>query len=113
MTRRHLAVAALTILLGVVLAAQRQAGTGGEEGADSSNMQLVGYNDLQGRSAYQPEIKRQGDRWIAYVGHHGGTAINPMTGREEPHGTSIVDVTDPKNPKYLAHIPGQPLVSAG
>lgn len=112
MTRRHLACAALTILFGVALAAQRQAGNGGEEGADSSNMQLVGYNDLQGRSAYQPEIKRQGDRWIAYVGHHGGTAVNPMTGKEEPHGTSIVDVTDPKNPKYLAHIPGQPLVGA-
>ena len=113
MTRRHLACSALTILLGVAVAAQRQTGNGQEEGADSSNMRLVGSNDLQGRSAYQPEIKRQGDRWIAYVGHHGGSAINPMTGKEEPHGTSIVDVTDPKNPKYLAHIPGQPLGAAG
>ena len=33
----------------------------------------------------------------------------PLTGKEEPNGTSIVDVTDPKNPKYLAHIPGQPV----
>ena len=39
--------------------------------------------------------------------------MNPMTGREEPHGTSIVDVTDPKNPRYLAHVPGQPLESGG
>ena len=80
MTRRHLACVAVTILLGAAVAAQRQAGNGGEEGADSSNMQLVGHNDLQGRSAYQPEIKRQGDRWIAYVGHHGGSALNPADG---------------------------------
>ncbi len=113
MTRRHLACVAVAILLSAAVAAQRQGGNGGEEGADSSNMQLVGHNDLQGRSAYQPEIKRQGDRWIAYIGHHGGNAMNPMTGREEPHGTSIVDVTDPKNPRYLAHIPGQPLESGG
>ncbi len=33
---------------------------------------------------------------------------NPLTGKEEPNGTSIVDVTDPAHPKYLHHIPGQP-----
>ena len=113
MTRRHLALAAFAILFGVAASAQRQGGSGGEEGADSRDMQLVGHSDLQGRSAYQPEIKKQGNRWIAYVGHHGGSAINPMTGKEEPHGTSILDVTDPKSPKYLAHIPGQPLNEAG
>ena len=113
MTRRHLAFAAFAVVFGVVASAQRQVGNGGEEGADSRDMQLVGHSDLQGRSAYQPEIKMQGNRWIAYVGHHGGSAINPMTGKEEPHGTSILDVTDPKNPKYLAHIPGQPLNEAG
>ena len=30
-----------------------------------------------------------------------------MTGKAEPNGTSIVDVTDPAHPKYLHHIPGQ------
>jgi hypothetical protein len=79
---------------------------------ESSNMKLVGSSDLQARSAYQPTIHHQGDRWIAYIGHHGGTdetpsPINPMTERAEPNGTSIVDVTDPAKPKYLAHIPGQ------
>src|SRR2546426_2933365 len=79
---------------------------------ESSNMNLVGTNDLQARSAYQPTIHHQGDRWIAYIGHHGGTdetpsPINPMTERPEPNGTSIVDVTDPAKPKYLSHIPGQ------
>src|SRR6195952_2730479 len=79
---------------------------------EASNMKLVGYNDLQARSAYQPTIHHQGDRWIAYIGHHGGAAelprpANPQTGKAEPNGTSIVDVTDPAQPKYLRHIPGQ------
>ena len=40
---------------------------------EALNMRLVGTNDLQARSAYQPTIHHQGDRWIAYVGHHGGS----------------------------------------
>jgi hypothetical protein len=71
-------------------------------------MRLVGYNDLQGRSAYHPVIQQQGDRWIAYIGHHAGSAQNPLAGRVEGNGTSIVDVTDPSDPQYLAHIPGIP-----
>ena len=79
---------------------------------EAKNMRLVGYNDLQARSAYQPTIHHQGDRWIAYIGHHGGSddipaPVNPQTGKAEPNGTSIVDVTDPAQPKYLRHIPGQ------
>nr|WP_235999832.1 hypothetical protein [Bradyrhizobium uaiense] len=79
---------------------------------EASNMRLVGTNDLQARSAYQPTIHHQGDRWIAYIGHHGGTddipdPVNPMTGKAEPNGTPIVDVTDPAHPRYLRHIPGQ------
>jgi len=78
---------------------------------EANNMRLVGYSDLQARSAYQPTIHHQGDRWIAYIGHHGGTAeipkpVNALTGQPEFNGTSLVDVTDPAHPKYLAHIPG-------
>src|SRR6516164_8633944 len=80
--------------------------------AESNNMELVGYNDLQARSAYQPVIQKQGDRWIAYVGHHAGVQPNPLTGKDEPNGTSVLDVTDPKRPKYVAHIPGE-LVQTG
>ena len=69
---------------------------------------LVGHHDLQARSAYQPVIHRYGERFIAYVGHHGGTKPNPLTGRDELNGTSILDVTDPRAPRYLAHIPGAP-----
>src|ERR1700728_1307241 len=79
---------------------------------EASNMKLVGTNDLQARSAYQPTIHHQGDRWIAYIGHHGGTdeipdPVNPLTGNGETNSTSIVDVTDLAHPKYLRHIPGQ------
>jgi hypothetical protein len=79
---------------------------------EAKNMNLLGYNDLQARSAYQPIVQHQGNRWIAYIGHHGGTdqipkPVNPMTGKAEFNGTSIVDVTDPKHPKYLTHIPGE------
>ena len=70
------------------------------------NTELAGASDLQGRSAYQPIIINQDGREIAYVGHHTGTMMNPLTGVVEPNGTSIVDVTDPTKTKYLAHIPG-------
>jgi hypothetical protein len=74
---------------------------------DSKNMKLEGYSDLQGRTAYQPTIEKQGDRWIAYIGHHGDKKLNPLSGKVEDNGTSILDVTNPKKPVYLYHIPGQ------
>jgi hypothetical protein len=73
-----------------------------------NNIKLVGYSDLQSRSAYQPVIHQRGERWIAYIGHHGGSQLNTITGKQERNGTSILDVTDPKLPMYLAHIPGEP-----
>jgi len=73
---------------------------------ESHDMRLVGQHDLQARSAYQPLIVKQGDRFIAYVGHHGGSKPNALTGAAERNGTSILDVTDPRAPKYLHHIPG-------
>ncbi len=101
------------IVLGFVLAslaagpASSQAPARGH-GAEGHNMELVGHDDLQGRSAYQPTIHQQRGRFIAYVGHHGGRARNPLTGADEDSGVSIVDVTDPTRPRYLAHIPGAP-----
>ena len=83
-----------------------------QHGAEAKDMELVGFNDLQARSAYQPVIQNQNGRWIAYVGHHGGTAtiskpVNPLNGAPEYNGTSIIDVTDPQHPRYLHHIPGE------
>jgi hypothetical protein len=75
--------------------------------AETYNMQLVGFHNLQARSAYQPVVVEQAGRWIAYIGHHGSQRMNPQTGQLENNGTSILDVTDPKAPKYLVHIPGE------
>jgi hypothetical protein len=79
---------------------------------EAKDMALVGFNDLQGRSAYQPLVREQNGRWILYVGHHGGTEsapkpINALTASPEFNGTSILDVTDPRAPRLLAHIPGE------
>jgi hypothetical protein len=71
----------------------------------SVDLELVGQNDLQARSAYQPVVHRYGDRRILFVGHHAGQALNPITGLLEKNGLSILDVTDPATPKYLAHWP--------
>ena len=80
------AVAIVTLLVGVPPAAAETPKIG--DPPEASNMRLVGFNDLQGRSAYQPTIHHQGDRWIAYIGHHGGTdavpkPINPLSGQAE------------------------------
>ena len=92
----------------LVPAQQPSGGAGRGHGAEQKDMNLLGYNDLQARSAYQPTIHQQGGRWIAYIGHHGGRAMNPLTSAVEDSGTSIVDVTDPRSPRYLSHIPGAP-----
>jgi hypothetical protein len=99
MTRWHFGVAAVVIGLSAGAAAQNK--------QEASNMDLLAHNDLQARSAYAPVVHRQGDRYIAYVGHHGGRQPNPLTGQVEPNGTSILDVTNPRQPRYLFHIPGE------
>ena len=109
MYRHWLWVGACVLSVSPALAQEQKIGAPPE----ASNMKLVGWNDLQARSAYQPTIHKQGERYIAYIGHHGGTddvptPVNPMTGKPENNGTSIVDVTDPAHPKYLHHIPGAP-----
>lgn len=92
--------------------------------AESKNMRLVGWNDLQARSSYQPTLHKQWfggqTHYVIYQGHHalagpgegaappGTPALssrNPLTGRDEPNGVSIVDVTNPRRPQYLFHLP--------
>ncbi|HTD91405.1 MAG TPA: hypothetical protein VK663_12130, partial [Burkholderiales bacterium] len=38
-------------------------------------------------------------------GHHGGSAMNGITEHKEANGTSILDVTDPRRPRYVHHLP--------
>jgi hypothetical protein len=102
---RSLGLILLTAMLSAHAAGETQTAP---TGAEQNNMELVGYDALQGRSAYQPIVHLQGNRWIAYIGHHGGSAPNPISGKEEYNGTSILDVTDPRHPRMLAHIPGEP-----
>jgi hypothetical protein len=52
------------------------------------------------------EARRAVDRLL---GHHAGVQPNALTRQDESNGTSVVDVTDAKLPKYIAHIPGEPV----
>ena len=97
----------LSVVIGVLVLALGAPVVSAQEGhgSESRNMRLVGMNDLQGRSAFQVVILKQGARWIAYVGTHGGAAVNSLTGHEEGNGTIILDVTDAKQPRIIHHLP--------
>ncbi len=72
------------------------------------NMKVEGFDDNQGRPIYQPLVVNQDGREILYLGNLAGNLLNPLTGQVEPNGTSIIDVTDVHQPKFLFHIPGPP-----
>ena len=64
-------------------------------GWQASNMAPLGYTEMQNRrGAFKMAIKKVNGRWYLYLSHlwH--------------HGWSIVDVTDPRDPKYLKTVPG-------
>ncbi|MBT8146350.1 MAG: hypothetical protein KJN90_05810 [Gammaproteobacteria bacterium] len=80
---------------------------------DSLNVELVGYHPLQGRQALQITTKSDSanGNW-AYIGHvpnsrTGEATLNPITGRQEWNGTSIVDISNPSDPRLVWHIPNQ------
>jgi hypothetical protein len=75
------------------------------------NVRLVGHHDLQGRTALVVTTKSDAanGNWV-YVGHHESfrdskPLLNPITGHVEFNGTSILEITDPANPKLVWHIP--------
>jgi hypothetical protein len=82
---------------GLVFLFQQQA-----HATEAHNVRLVGHCDLQGRETLQVSLKGN----YAYVGHHKGDELNPTTNRVEPNGTTIVDVSNPREPKIVTHIPG-------
>ena len=70
------------------------------------NMKVVGFNDNQGRpSSDDGWIENENGRYILYMTDSGGSAYNPLTGKVEGNGTSLIDVTYPNNPVFLWHIP--------
>ncbi|HET7366688.1 MAG TPA: hypothetical protein VFJ70_24190, partial [Burkholderiales bacterium] len=76
------------------------------QSGEQQDVRRVGHSDLQGRESYQPNVITYPDgRVIAFIGTHGGTHLNPITGKDEVNGTMIVDITNPAKPKDLAHIP--------
>src|SRR5262249_25328377 len=89
-----------TIMAPTVMAqTQKQAPKIGDP-PEALNVRLVGQNDLQGRTAYQPTIVKQGTRYIAYIGHHRGRGDfsqphNPLTPRNELTGTPTLHATHP------------------
>lgn len=96
---------ALCCVLIAFAAADARVG-GSPRPASARNMKLIGHHDLSGRSSYMPVAHFQHGRWMLYVGHQSGAALNPLTQKMEPNGVSILDVTDPAHPLYLAHIVG-------
>src|SRR4051794_13540579 len=109
------ASAAIAVAGGGLTATARAEARSERDRANRQNLELVGFDRLQARSAYQPLIAFNpiARRWIAYVGHHAGTALNPLTGQDEPNGTSVIDVTDVGRSRYLFHIPGAPGAGEG
>ena len=108
---RHESLTFLVVGVVALLGAGCGAGRASDDGADSGeyqvavNMRLVGQHDLQARSAYQPVVQAYGERRVLFVGHHAGEAVNSLTGQVEVNGLSILDVTNPATPVYLAHVP--------
>jgi hypothetical protein len=65
------------------------------QGWAARNMRPIGYSDLDGRNGgFKMAIRQVAGRWYLYMGHlwH--------------HGWTILDVTDPANPKVAKWIPG-------
>ena len=115
-----LAIALLAVFSGLRAAPPDDKQLNAFQHQQQQGMHLVGTNDLQARSTYQPTLHKYGPgRYYLFTGHHalqntgenqfpGGVqnpSFNPLTGKFEPNGTSIVDVSDPKNPKVVFHIP--------
>ena len=81
-------------------------------GGDGNNMRLVGYSDLQGRESLEVHVRSNdaNGSW-AYVGHSNNYwgdedgHLNPIIGKVELNGTSIIDISDPANPNLVWHIP--------
>ena len=122
-TRRRMALALGTVL-GVAActtpspspAPSTDSPAAGDPRSDgASNVRLVGYHDLQGRQSLVVTTKSDAanGNWV-YIGHtpndrsdpqasddgqgNDQPILNPLTGKMEWNGTSIVEISDPARP---------------
>lgn len=113
-TLARLALVALAVLLVMQVAALSRQRTPADKMSDGSeNVRLVGYNDLQGRQSLVVVTRSDAanGNWV-YVGHSPNNRtdpeepiLNPITGKKEWNGTSILEISDPARPKLVWHIP--------
>jgi hypothetical protein len=88
-------VALSGVLMFVTPLAQRAYADQLPAGWKARSMRPIGYSDLDGHGgAFKLAIRHVGDHWYLYMGHLWN------------HGWSIVDVTDPKTPRFVKFIPG-------
>ena len=64
------------------------------QGYFAHNTEVLGYHDLNGKPAFKLAMQEMNDRWYLYLAHlwH--------------QGWSILDVTDPTAPQFVAFLPG-------
>src|SRR5207247_1532045 len=109
MKRSLLGLFSIILPLGLLFVGTNRANARDDDdgrGREHHDMKRVGTNDLQARSSYQPTVHRySNNRWILFVGHHAlGTnpvtgpqlpSFNRITGKNEPTGHSILDLSAP------------------
>ena len=68
-------------------------------GWSAANVELLGYTIMNGHPAFKITMTRVGERWYIIGGHY------------NIPGWSVIDVTDPRNPRVVKFIPGPPNTS--
>src|SRR4051794_38592785 len=64
------------------------------KGSFAQNVEYVGFTNLNGHLPFKIDIQQINGRWYMYAG------------AQVDRGWSVLDVTDPANPKVLNWIPG-------
>src|SRR5450755_2084248 len=92
---RRTAVAVLCLLGTAALLTARASADQIPTGWEASNLKPIGYSGLDGRGgAFKMAIKHVNDKWYLFMGH------------EWHRGWTILDVTDPTDPKFVKFVPG-------